>query len=280
MRRLGVSGVIALAAVAAGIALWRSTAGAGRDFAWEKLSGLWIDDGRLLDAQKQRAVELGEDAPYFQRAWGWKRDYLAWPDDAHLVNQVVPPERTAGARALCARELAWILKDTYVPADLTEHLVALSAYGRNGSDFLFARYRVNDYRIQVIYSGHATGILVVPRHPQARPRASRDYAMRVIRDIFVPMRPEDEPHMRGGDSDLAGIIHGSYTNSYRDATDALTGPSPWYAGSFITDGNYVFVTPAKWGLCENLDIRSSARTPQRPPLDRPILLFEPQTPGR
>jgi hypothetical protein len=179
----------------------------------------------------------------------------------------------------CVTELGWVLKPAYVPSGLAEHLVAVPAYGRNGSDFLFGRYRVSEQRIQIIYSGHATGILIVPRRPPMKPVASGEYARHAIQDLFLPMRPEDEPRMQWGrGGDLGGLLHGGYMNPYRNAEDAMAGPSPWYSGSFITDGSYVFVVPAKWGLREGLDIRFSASGPAYPPLDKPILLFEPQTP--
>jgi hypothetical protein len=276
MGRLRGGWVVPLLVAAGGIVLWRATAGAGRDFAWEQTSGPWIDEGRLLQVHRKHAREVGQKAgACFRRAWACNLEHLLWPDDATLATGRVPAERTAKARAACVRELGWVLKPAYVPPGLAEHLIAVSGYGRNASDFLFGRYRVNDHRIQVIHSGHDTGILIVPRRPPAKPQASRDYAMQVIRDLFVPMRPEDEPRMRGGQGDLGGLVHGGYMNPYRNAEDALTGPSPWYSGSFITDGAYVFVSSAKWGLREGVDIRFRAAGPEYPPQDQPILLFEP-----
>jgi hypothetical protein len=202
---------------------------------------------------------------------------MLWPDDTTLSNQVLPAARTAKARAACVRELGFVLKPTYVPSGLEDHLLAVSGYGKTGSDFLFGRYRVNEHRIQIIYSGYATGILILPQRPPPAPQPSLDHAANVIRDVFVPMRAEDEPRTKWATGDLYGLLDGGYINPYRDAEDALTGPSPWYTGSFITDGSYVFVAPAKWGLREGFDRRFRASVPHSDARDKPILLFEPES---
>ncbi len=276
-RIIWIAGAILLGVVAAAAWVWVSGAKPAPHVVWERMAGPWIDEQRLLEHHEQHKTKYPKAADVYEWDWGLRLEHLLWPKDAALSRQAVAPRRTVKARADCVRELRWILKPAYVPADLAKHLVGISEYGRNRSDFLFGRYRVDEYRVQVIYSGHLTGILVVPQHPSQQPTATADYAMALLKALFVPMRAEQEGQIRVGSGVEGGIVLGGYTDSHAAAQDTFIGPSPWYGGSFLSDGSYVFVTPPKWAMREGLNIQDHVLGPEGPPWDDPILLFEPKT---
>ncbi len=276
MRDVVIRRAMLLAVIVAAAWLCASGGNPAGNVVWEPMSGPWIDEQRLLEQHEQHKRKYPQAAESYERDWGLSLEHLLWPEDATLSRQAVEPQRTVKARADCVRELRWILKPPYVPGDLAEHLVGISGYGRNRSDFLFGRYRVDEWRLQVIYSGHITGILVVPQRPPQQPRATAEYVMNMLNRLFVAMRPEQEGQVGARSGVRDGIVRGGYSDSHAHADETFIGPSPWYGGIFLSDGSYVFVMPPKWAMRADLNIRRSALPPEGPPWEEPILLFEPK----
>ena len=242
---------------------------------WPGPKGPWIDEAHLKEVHKARIARLGEDGPRFESAWWLPLEHLLWPTEAELAGALNDPDRTAGARASCARELGWILRPEFVPENIAESLVALRKYGRNDSDFLLARGQVGHWKIQVIYSGHRTGILALQIGPVAPGQPTAEHALKVAKELFVPPRPQDEPLLKARAGLNSGIAHGGISNpNTQSRADPLRGPGPWYAAGFITNGQYVFLVPSKWHLGDG-DIRSDlAGLPRAPRADEPVLLFD------
>lgn len=240
---------------------------------WPGPKGPWIDEAHLKEVHKARIARLGEDGPRFESAWWLPLEHLLWPTEAELAGALNDPDRTAGARASCARELGWILRPEFVPENIAESLVALRKHGRNDSDFLVTRFRGGRWLLQLIHSGHATGILAVPVGPAAPHTAGPDYALEVAKELFVPPRKKDEPLIAARGGMVGDIAYGSISNpNVRSEDDPPVGPGPWYGSVYVTNGAWVFVAPAKFGLAAGIDLRGRARWPF-PPTDKTILLF-------
>ena len=257
--------------------LWALTSGPGMadQTTWPGPKGPWIDEDQLTEVHKARIARLGEDGHHFESAWWLALEHLLWPTQAELAGALNDAARTAAARADCARELGWILRPEYVPTDFAEHLAAVRKYGRNDSDFLFTRCRVGRWQIQVIHSGHVTGILALPLGPVAPREAGPDYALEVAKKLFVPPRQKDEPVIRARGGMVGDLAYGSIGNpNIRSKDDPPVGPGPWYGTRYITNGHWVFLGPAKYGLAEDIDLRGKALVPKPPPMDRAILLFK------
>ena len=259
-----------LAAVAAGLTLAPVTAAA--EVTWLKMTGEWLDQDALVEAHRLRVAEVGEK---WERGWRGEREHMLWPDDATMRKSTVLATRTKEARRTCVAELKRALKPEFVPGELVDHLVGLSGYGRSKSDFLFGRYRSGDWNIQVIYSGRHIGILAVPIGPVAPREPSAEYALEIAKKLFVPPRPQDEAELQARAGLNSGIAHGGISNpATQSMMDPLRGPSPWYGGSFITNGLYVLLFPPKWYLGVG-DIRSDmAGLPPFPRPNEAVLLFK------
>jgi len=245
---------------------------------WVALTGEWFDQARLVAAHQQRVREVGET---WNAAWGFAREHMLWPEEGTVQALAVPPERTAGGRAECTRQLGVVLRPEYVPPGLEDHLVAISGYGVSGSDFLLTRYRAGRWRLQIIYSGHAIGILAIPAEPGGAGRApTADYALQTAKVLFTPPRGQDARVLQARAISVDGIAHGSIRNPNAGPAGSLAGSSPWYSVRLITDGRYVWLSPAKWGLYDDTDIRTAGMPSHQVPLDKPVLLFEPEAPPR
>jgi len=174
------------------------------------------------------------------------------------------------------RELSHILKPDLFAGDIGDHLIALREYGYDKSDFLVGRYRAPNWGVQVIYSGHATGLLFVPSKRPKTPQASPEYALSIARRVFVDPRKQYEARIRAGGGPVGPLVHGGIMNPGWDSgPHSPVGPGPWYGSEFVTDGSWAFLLPFRWGLREGIDTRKRAAPPEAPPVDRQILLLGP-----
>jgi hypothetical protein len=245
---------------------------------WEQKGEPWIDQDHVVAVHRRRVAQVG---PKWENIWRPVREHMLWPDEETLARLWVPPERTKAARAECVRQVRVVLKAEHVPGDLEEHLVGISPYGANGSDFLLTRYRVGHWRVQIIYSGHLMGILVAPREPGDAGPATAEYALRIAKALFVSPRPEDAARLVARVEMVEDTAHGGIRNPNAGLDGSLAGASAWYGIRVVTDGRYVFLSPAKWGLYDDTDIRGRAGMPAHlPPQDKPILLFDPAPPAK
>ena len=262
-------------AAAAVVAVLLATGGSGTsDVKWYAMSGEWFDQAAVVEGHKQRVAEVGEK---WERGWGPRREHMLWPDAATMRDSAASATRTKEAREICVAELRRALKPEFVPDKLVDHLAGLSGYGHTKSDFLFGRYGMGHWQIQLVYSGRYVGILAAPIGPVAPHRPTAAYALEVARALYIEPRPQDDPVLEARAVVVNGIAHGGINNpNTGSTTDSPRGPGPWYGGSFITDGLYVALFPSKWHLGDG-DIRSNAMMAAPPRMPRPdeqVLLFD------